>query len=79
LSKEIWAAEFLEPRGYRTCIVGDLASVVCEVVSDVCIDSALQSALEKLLEHVYSEAQRKLQFESIAPTKMAVPADLDIG
>jgi len=76
LSEEILAAEILERYGYRTCVVGDLASVVYGsdvVVSDVYIavaDDALQSALEKLLEHGYSEeAQSKLRFRSIVPTK----------
>ena len=76
LSEEIRAAEILERHGYRTCIVGDLASVVygSDVsISDVYIavaDGALQSALEKLLEHGYSEeAQRKPRFRSIIPAK----------
>ena len=73
LSEEIWAAEILERHGYRTCIIGDLASVVYGsdvVVSDVYIDDALQSALGKLLEHGYSEeAQSKLRYRSIMPAK----------
>jgi hypothetical protein len=76
LSEEILAAEILERYGYRTCVVGDLASVVYGsdvVVSDVYIavaDDALQSALGKLLEHGYSEeAQSKLRFRSIMPAK----------
>jgi len=76
LSEEIQAAEILERHGYRTCVVGDLASVVYGsdvAVSDVYIavaDGALQSALEKLLEHGYSEeAQEKLRFSSTIPAK----------
>ena len=76
LSEEIRAAEILERHGYRTCIVGDLASVVYGsdvAVSDVYIavaDDGLQSALEKLLEHGYSEeAQSDLRFRSITPAK----------
>lgn len=75
-SEEIRAAEILERHGYRTCVVGDLVSVVYGsdvVVSDVYIavaDGALRSALEKLLEHGYSEeAQSNLRFTSNTPAK----------
>jgi|SRR5271156_3334069 len=76
LTEEIKAAETLERRGYRTCIVGDLASVVYGsdvVVSDVYIavaDGLLQSALETLLESGFSEEpQTQLRFIPVAPAE----------
>ena len=77
LSPEICAAEILERHGYRTCIVGDLASVVygsdVVVAGDVYIavaDDTVQSALETLLDNGYSEeAQTRLYFESTGPAK----------
>jgi len=74
LLEQIRAAEILERRGYCTCIVGDLASVVYGsnvVVFNVHIavaDDALRSALETLLEHGYSE-EAQFGFESIGPAK----------
>jgi hypothetical protein len=69
LSEEFRAAEILEEDGYRTCIVGDMASVAYGsdvVVSDLYIavaDSELQSALKILLERGYlEEPQTKLRF-----------------
>jgi len=69
LSEEFRAAEILEEDGYRTCIVGDVASVVYGsdvVVSDLYIavaDNELQSALETLLERGFlEEPQTKLRF-----------------
>ena len=69
LSKEFRAAEILEEGGYRTCIVGDVASVVYGsdvVISDIYIavaDNELQSALNTLLERGYlEEPQTKLGF-----------------
>jgi hypothetical protein len=69
LAEEFRAAEILEEDGYRTCIVGDLASVVYGadvVVSDLYIavaDNELQSALKTLLECDYlEEPQTKLQY-----------------
>jgi len=61
LSEEIKAAEILEQHGYRTCVVGDLASAVYGsdvVVADVYIavaDGALWSALDTLLGYGYVE------------------------
>ena len=76
LTDEIKAAETLERRGYRACIVGDLATVVYGsdvVVSNVYIavaDDSLRSALETLLEHGFSEKpQTQLRFQSLAPAK----------
>ena len=69
LSEELRAAEILEEDGYRTCIVGDVASVVYGsdvVVSDLYIavaDNELQSALKTLLERGFlEEPQTKLGF-----------------
>jgi len=69
LAEEFRAAEILEEDGYRTCIVGDLASVVYGadvVVSDLYIavaDNELQSALKTLLECDYlEEPQTQLQY-----------------
>jgi len=69
LSEEFNAAEILEENGYRTCIVGDVASVVYGsdvVISDLYIavaDNELQSALKTLLERGFlEEPQTKLQF-----------------
>jgi hypothetical protein len=69
LSEEFRAAEILEEDGYRTCIVGDVASVVHGsdvVVSDLYIavaDNELQSALKTLLERGFlEEPQTKLRF-----------------
>jgi hypothetical protein len=69
LSEEFSAAEILEEHGYRTCIVGDVASVVYGsdvVISDLYIavaDNELQSALKTLLERGFlEEPQTKLRF-----------------
>lgn len=69
LSEEFSAAEILEEDGYRTCIVGDVASVVYGsdvIVSDLYIavaDNELQSALKILLERGFlEEPQTKLRF-----------------
>jgi len=70
------AAEVLERQGYRSCIVGDLASVVYGsdvVIGDIHIavaDDAVQSARETLLEHGYSEeAQTNLGLGSLGPAE----------
>jgi hypothetical protein len=67
LSEEFRAAEILEEDGYRTCIVGDVASVMYAsdvVVSDLYIavaDNELQYALKTLLERGFlEEPQTKL-------------------
>ena len=69
LSEEFRAAEILEEDGYRTCIVGDVASVMYGsdvVVSDLYIavaDNELQYALKTLLERGFlEEPQTKLRF-----------------
>ena len=74
LSEELRAAEILEEDGYRTCIVGDVASVVYGsdvVVSDLYIavaDDELQSALKTLLECGFlEEPQTKLRFMGSTP------------
>ena len=71
LSEEFRAAEILEEDGYRTCIVGDVASVMYGsdvVVSDLYIavaDNELQSALKILLECGFlEEPQTKLRYMS---------------
>ena len=76
LLHEIVAAEILERHGYRTCIVGDLATVVYGsdvAISDVYIavaDDALESALETLLEEGYIEAaQTYIGFRDLGPVK----------
>ena len=74
LSEEFNAAEILEENGYRTCIVGDVASVVYGsdvVISDLYIavaDNELQSALKTLLERGFlEEPQTKLRFMGSTP------------
>jgi hypothetical protein len=74
LSEEFSAAEILEEDGYRTCIVGDVASVLYGsdvVVSDLYIavaDNELQSALKTLLERGFlEEPQKKLRFMGSTP------------
>jgi hypothetical protein len=76
LTEGIKAAETLERRGYRACIVGDLASVTYGsdvAVSNVYIavaDDSLQSALETLLECDFLEVpQTQLRFTSAGPAK----------
>jgi hypothetical protein len=76
LSEEFRAAELLEEDGYRTCIVGDVASVVYGadvVVSDLYIavaDNELQSALKFLLEHDYlEEPQTAPQYMDSTPNE----------
>ena len=65
LSEEFRAAEILEEDGYRTCIVGDVASVVYGsdvVISDLYIavaDNELRSALKTLLERGFLEEPQK--------------------
>src|SRR5271156_819496 len=74
LSEEFRAAEILEEDGYRTCIVGDVASVVYGsdvVISDLYIaiaDNELQSALKTLLERGFvEEPQTGLNFMGSTP------------
>ena len=74
LSGELRAAEILEEGGYRTCIVGDVASVVYGsdvVVMDLYIavaDNELQSALQTLLECGFlEEPQTKPEFMRSTP------------
>jgi hypothetical protein len=74
LSEEFRAAEILEEDGYRTCFVGDVASVVYGsdvVISDLYIaiaDNELQSAFKTLLERGFvEEPQTKHQFTGSTP------------
>jgi hypothetical protein len=74
--EELRAAEILEDHGYRTCIVGDVASVVYGsdvVVSDVHIavaDDEVQCCLETLVESGFLEVpQTKFQYKESTPMK----------
>jgi hypothetical protein len=76
LSEHFRAAEILEEHGYRTCIVGDVASVVYGsdvVVSDLHIavaDDELQSCFETLVEAGFlEEPQTKFAFKESMPKK----------